>query len=485
MVAGHGAESQAPPARRGRRRRPCREPPRLTEQPLDIERVLGVGADGPGAPSGGQDPIDERLDAGLVGEVGQRQRVAGAGQHHGDAWPSAWQPPVRIATRPPGGGISGSGSTRRSVGSPRGLAPLGLPGRIPGHLPFRPDGRPASAGVPWPGQRAGRAGPAARERARWARRRPRPAAARPASARPRSCAYAGPPGGRLPGGPDRRRRGRDGVPLRRAAPAVRADAGGARRAARAPGERAAHRVRPGPGRHARPLPGRARDARPAVGVREQAAAPVPRGRCAEARPRVGQVLGLVARRLLADSVAVVFAVRGDGDERDLAGLPELALAGLALPRVGDVPGRVEAQYRRRVAAVPEATRRLLLLGGRRPRRRRDARVAGGPGARDPAGGRRAGADRGPAEIDAHVRFRHPLVRSAVYGRRVRRGAPCGPRRAGRLYRRRDRPRPALLAPAPRRRGTGRRRSRGRSWPAPTARSGAAGPRPRRHSSTAP
>ena len=36
-----------------------------------------------------------------------------------------------------------------------------------------------------------------------------------------------------------------------------------------------------------------------------------------------QVLAFVARRLLAESVAMVFAVRESGDEQDLTGLPEL------------------------------------------------------------------------------------------------------------------------------------------------------------------
>jgi AAA ATPase domain len=41
-----------------------------------------------------------------------------------------------------------------------------------------------------------------------------------------------------------------------------------------------------------------------------------------------QVLGFVARRLLAESVAIVFGVRDPSDERELTGLPELALEGL-------------------------------------------------------------------------------------------------------------------------------------------------------------
>src|SRR5215204_130276 len=43
----------------------------------------------------------------------------------------------------------------------------------------------------------------------------------------------------------------------------------------------------------------------------------------------GQVLGFVARRLLAESVAIVFAVRDPTDDPELAGLPALVLGGLA------------------------------------------------------------------------------------------------------------------------------------------------------------
>jgi predicted ATPase len=42
-----------------------------------------------------------------------------------------------------------------------------------------------------------------------------------------------------------------------------------------------------------------------------------------------QVLGFVARRLLAEAVGMVFAIREPTDGRDLVGLPELRLEGLA------------------------------------------------------------------------------------------------------------------------------------------------------------
>ena len=43
----------------------------------------------------------------------------------------------------------------------------------------------------------------------------------------------------------------------------------------------------------------------------------------------GQVLGFVARRLLAEAVALVFGVREPSGERALVGLPELLVGGLA------------------------------------------------------------------------------------------------------------------------------------------------------------
>src|SRR4051795_11832003 len=66
-----------------------------------------------------------------------------------------------------------------------------------------------------------------------------------------------------------------------------------------------------------------------------------------------QVLGFVARRLLAESVAIVFALRAPADEPDLAGLPELPLRGLPeedaralLATV--IPGRLDERVRDRL-----------------------------------------------------------------------------------------------------------------------------------------
>jgi len=188
------------------------------------------------------------------------------------------------------------------------------------------------------------------------------------------------------------------------------------------------------------------------------------------------VIAFAARRQLAESVAIVFAMRASTEERELAGLPELTLGGLdeedarpllagvvsgplddqvrdriiaetrgnplallelprgivaaelaggfALPDADDLPGQIEGHYRQRVEALPEATRRLMLLAAADPvgdatlvwRAAQTLGVA--QAAAEPA------AAAGLLEIGAQVRFCHPLVRSAVYG-----AAPSADRRA--------------------------------------------------------
>jgi DNA-binding CsgD family transcriptional regulator/tetratricopeptide (TPR) repeat protein len=189
-----------------------------------------------------------------------------------------------------------------------------------------------------------------------------------------------------------------------------------------------------------------------------------------------QALAFVARRLDAESVAVIFGTRDSGVAPNLAGIAELELEGLSdadarallasvipgrldervrdriiaecagnplalleLPRgvtttadlaggfgvAGPMPlaGKIEQSFLRQIEPLPESTRRLLLLAAAEP-------------TGDPALLWRA-ADRlgisadaaGPAETNglltfaAQVTFRHPLVRSAVY-----RAGPPGDRR---------------------------------------------------------
>jgi DNA-binding CsgD family transcriptional regulator len=179
-----------------------------------------------------------------------------------------------------------------------------------------------------------------------------------------------------------------------------------------------------------------------------------------------QVLGFVARRLLAESVAIAFAVREPSADVELAGLPELVLAGLGeedarallatvipgrldervrdrivaetrgnplallelprglsaaqlaggfgLPVVMPLAGRIEETFLRRLEELPPQTRRLLLVAAAEPvgdpaLMWRAATGLGIPGtALEPA--TRAGL----LGVGAEVRFRHPLVRSAVY-----------------------------------------------------------------------
>jgi DNA-binding CsgD family transcriptional regulator len=190
----------------------------------------------------------------------------------------------------------------------------------------------------------------------------------------------------------------------------------------------------------------------------------------------GLILGFVARRLQADPVAIVAAIREPNTRHDFDGLPELRLSGLAeedartllmsavpgriddrvrdrivaetrgnplalldLPRsmsaaelVGgfellpatDLPRHLEEQYNQRASELPEATQRLLLLAAAEPLG--DATLVW-------RAAQALGIDRNslaPAEdaqlveVGARVRFRHPLVRSAVY-----RAAAASERRA--------------------------------------------------------
>jgi DNA-binding CsgD family transcriptional regulator len=179
-----------------------------------------------------------------------------------------------------------------------------------------------------------------------------------------------------------------------------------------------------------------------------------------------QVLGFVARRLQAESVAIVFAIRESTARSNFEGLPELLLGGLeeedarallaravpgplddrvrdrivaesrgnplallelprtmsaaeraggfVLPATRDVPRHIEDQYLRRVGDLPRATQRLTLLaaadplGDARLVRRAAQRLGIEASAISPA-------ERAELlEIGVRVRFRHPLVRSAVY-----------------------------------------------------------------------
>ena len=190
----------------------------------------------------------------------------------------------------------------------------------------------------------------------------------------------------------------------------------------------------------------------------------------------GLILGFVARRLRADPVAIVATVREPNARHDFDGLPELRLGGLAeedartllmsavpgriddrvrdrivaetrgnplalldLPRsmsaaeltggfellpATDLPRHLEEQYHQRAAELPETTQRLLLLAAAEPLGDatliwRAAQALGIDKSSLPPA-----EDAQLVEVGARVRFRHPLVRSAVY-----RAAPSSERRA--------------------------------------------------------
>ncbi|MFF5293486.1 AAA family ATPase [Paractinoplanes globisporus] len=190
-----------------------------------------------------------------------------------------------------------------------------------------------------------------------------------------------------------------------------------------------------------------------------------------------RALAFVARRLHAEGVVLLFGLRADDDDEPglLAGVEQRHIAGLAadpavalltdvvdtpvdralaehvarstggnplaitdlgreltaeqltgsapLPEPIPVGSRLEAHYTAQIRDYPEATRTWLLL----------AAASGGSGDQLTAAGRLLGAgpaDAAPAEADRLVTgsppatFRHPLVRSAVYG-----GATTAARRA--------------------------------------------------------
>jgi DNA-binding CsgD family transcriptional regulator len=179
-----------------------------------------------------------------------------------------------------------------------------------------------------------------------------------------------------------------------------------------------------------------------------------------------QTLAFVARRLLGESVALVFAVRESSQDETFAGLPELVVRGLSnedarrllgsvirgrlddrvidrivaetrgnplalleLPHgrsAGELAGgfgvsssvpvtaRLEDSFLRRLRDLPAATQRMVLLAAAEP--------VGDPvlllSAAERLGlGVEAAAPAevaGLLELGTRVRFRHPLVRSAVY-----------------------------------------------------------------------
>jgi DNA-binding CsgD family transcriptional regulator len=178
-----------------------------------------------------------------------------------------------------------------------------------------------------------------------------------------------------------------------------------------------------------------------------------------------QVLGFAARRLGAESVGLVFAVREPSS--DVAGLPDLVVerlgeadagvlldsaltgpldirvrdqllaetrgnplallelprgltpqelaGGFGLPSAVRLSGAIEENFRRRAGVLPDQTRRLLLIAAAEPIG--DPVLVWGAAARLGIGAEAAApaTEAGLVEFGMRVRFRHPLVRSAIYG----------------------------------------------------------------------
>lgn len=179
-----------------------------------------------------------------------------------------------------------------------------------------------------------------------------------------------------------------------------------------------------------------------------------------------QALAFVARRLLAERVALIFAVREPSEEPELSALPTLTVDGLkddearallatavpgrmdprvqdrivaeargnplallelprglnvadlaggfALPNTTQLTTRMEQSFLRRFESLPVETRRLLVMAAADPLGdvtllwRAAAELGIDPAAAAP------GVAEGLVEFGARVRFRHPLVRSVIY-----------------------------------------------------------------------
>jgi DNA-binding CsgD family transcriptional regulator len=178
-------------------------------------------------------------------------------------------------------------------------------------------------------------------------------------------------------------------------------------------------------------------------------------------------LAFVARRLYADSIAMVFAARDQVDRVDhLAGLPELTVAGLGADAAGRllesvVPGVLDPDVRLRIvastggnplalieaarelssdqlsgaaplpepvplgraleqlylheaAALPAQTRTLLLTSAADPTSDPNMLWRAGPELGYDASDAAAAEERSLLSIRETVKFRHPLIRSAIY-----------------------------------------------------------------------
>lgn len=179
-----------------------------------------------------------------------------------------------------------------------------------------------------------------------------------------------------------------------------------------------------------------------------------------------QALAIVARRIAADRVALVFAVRDSHDVRELHGFPELTLTALNRSDAGallaaGLPGRMDEQvvenivseadgnplalqqllraitsdglaggygfgqstmganaiedtYRRRLRNLPSDTRTLLLIAASDPAGRPDWLWSAALHLGIDRSAAVQAADEGLVAIGPGIRFSHPLIRAAAY-----------------------------------------------------------------------
>ena len=131
------------------------------------------------------------------------------------------------------------------------------------------------------------------------------------------------------------------------------------------------------------------------------------------------LLGSVVRFRLDEQVRDRIVAETAGNPLALLELPrglgptQLA-GGFGLPGAQPVPARIEQGFRRRIEALPAGTRSLLLVAAAEPAGDPVLvwRAAGRLGI--PASAAEAAQADGLLEAGTRVRFRHPLVRSAVY-----------------------------------------------------------------------
>jgi DNA-binding CsgD family transcriptional regulator len=179
-----------------------------------------------------------------------------------------------------------------------------------------------------------------------------------------------------------------------------------------------------------------------------------------------QVLAFVARRLRSERIAMLLAVRGGSADDEFAGLPQLIVVGLTDSdarvlltaeirgrldgRVGDrivaeargnplallelahgmtpaelaggfgvspagpLASRIEQSFLRRVKSLPQTTQHLLLIAAAEPVGDVPLFWRAAQGLASPTDAIMPAEVAGLIEVGARVRFRHPLVRSAVY-----------------------------------------------------------------------